>query len=204
MKIPPRTTFSAQVVAIIWSVFVQIATMNGVLGNLPNVCDPDQKDHFSCPNGSTFFSSSIVWGVIGPNRMFGPGSIYRPILLYWIFGAMLPILFWLLTKKFPTSPVKYLNAPVMLGALGWLPPATPLNFSTWALVGLGFNLGIRKRYNEWWTKYNYVTAAGLDSGLIICTLVIFFALTLPGVNVPQWWGNVKVMQTKVSSSLTDC
>jgi OPT family oligopeptide transporter len=203
MKVPPRTTFSAQVVAIIWSVFVQIATMNWVLGNLPNVCDPDQKNHFTCPNGSTFFSSSIVWGVIGPKRMFGPGSIYRPILWYWMLGAMLPILFWLFAKKFPNSVVKYLNAPVMLGALGWLPPATPLNFSTWAFVGLAFNLGVRKRYNEWWSKYNYVTAAGLDSGLIICTLVIFFALTLPEVDVPQWWGNVKVMQTTVSSNLVN-
>ena len=27
----------------------------------------------------------------------------------------------------------------------------------------------------------YLTAAGLDSGLIICTIIIFFAITLPEV-----------------------
>src|ERR1700744_4401528 len=124
MKIPQRTTFSAQVVAIIWAAFVQIATMNWVLGNIENVCEPDQKDHFTCPNGSTFFSSSIVWGVIGPQRMFGPGSIYRPIMWFWLLGLLLPIAFWLLSKKFPTSFLRHLNAPVMLGAMGWLPPAT--------------------------------------------------------------------------------
>lgn len=198
MKVPPRTTFSAQVVAIIWSVFVQIATMNWVLGNIPGACEPDQKNHFTCPNGSTFFSSSIVWGVIGPGRMFGPGSIYRPIMWYWLLGALLPIAFWLFTKKFPKSLARHLNAPVMLGAMSWLPPATPLNFSTWAFVGLTFNYVIRKRYNGWWKTYNYITAAGLDSGLIICTILIFFAITLPGVQVPQWWGNVNVMETMVS------
>lgn len=198
MKIPSRTTFTVQIVAIAWAVFVQVATMNWVLGNIPDICTPEQKSHFTCPNGSAFFSSSIVWGVIGPQRIFGPGSIYRPILLYWLVGAMLPILFWLLTKKFPRSFLIHLNAPVMLGAMGWLPPATPLNFSTWAIVGLTFNYFIRRRFNGWWKTYNYITAAALDSGLIICTIVIFFALTLPGVQSPQWWGNVKVMETLVS------
>jgi hypothetical protein len=40
-----------------------------------------------------------------------------------------------------------------------------------------------------------LTAAALDSGLVISTIVIFFAITLPGVNVPSWWGNVGVFET---------
>ncbi|KAF2664244.1 OPT family small oligopeptide transporter [Microthyrium microscopicum] len=195
MKIPPRTTFSVQIVAIIWSVFVQIATMNWVLANIPLACDPKQESHFTCPNGSTFFSSSIVWGVIGPARMFGPGSIYRPILWFWLLGALLPIAFCLLTKKFPRSFVRHLNAPVMLGAMGWLPPATPLNFSSWAIVGLIFNYWVRRRWSGWWKTYNYITAAALDTGLVLCTIVIFFAITLPGAKPPKWWGNTTVMET---------
>jgi hypothetical protein len=91
----------------------------------------------------------------------------------------------------------------MLGAMGWLPPATPLNFSTWAFVGLVFNYGIRNKYNGWWKSYNYITAAGLDSGLIICTILIFLTLTLTGTDVPQWWGNVKVMETRVSMTWSE-
>lgn len=82
--------------------------------------------------------------------------------------------------------------------MAWLPPATPLNFSTWAFVGLTFNWWIRRRWNGWWKTYNYITAAGIDVGLIVCTLIIFFAFTLPGISVPQWWGNVKVFETLVS------
>lgn len=85
----------------------------------------------------------------------------------------------------------------MLGAMGWLPPATPLSFSTWALFGLLFNYVIKNRWRGWWHRYNFVTAAGLDAGLIISTIVIFFAITLPGVEIPQWWGNVDVYNTLV-------
>ena len=79
--------------------------------------------------------------------------------------------------------------------MAWLPPATPLSFSSWAIVGLIFNYWIRKRWNGWWSNYNYITAAALDSGLIICTIVIFLAITLPNVTAPQWWGNVDVFNT---------
>ncbi len=53
-----------------------------------------------------------------------------------------------------------------------------------------FNGFIRRRFTGWWGKYNYVTSAGLDTGLYISTLVIFFALILPQqVNPPQWFMN---------------
>ncbi|KMP05660.1 oligopeptide transporter 4 [Coccidioides immitis RMSCC 2394] len=189
MKVPPKTTFTCQVGATIWAVFVQIAVMNWTLGNIENVCTPDQPAHFTCPNGKTFFSSSIVWGVIGPQRMFGPGSIYSSIQWYWLIGAALPVVFYVLIRLFPRSPARFLNAPVMLGAMNWLPPATPLSFSSWAIVGLIFNYWIRRKWSGWWHQYNYVTAAALDSGLVIATIVIFFAITFPGVSLPNWWGN---------------
>lgn len=76
--------------------------------------------------------------------------------------------------------------------------ATPLSFSTWVFFGLLFNHVIRKRFAGWWHTYNYITAAALDSGLVISTIIIFFAITLPGVDIPQWWGNVKIYETTVS------
>ncbi|KAI1872107.1 uncharacterized protein JN550_004310 [Neoarthrinium moseri] len=195
MKIPPKTTFWCQVVASIWAVIVQIATMNWTLGNIPNCCAANQPAKFSCPNGKTFFSSSIVWGVIGPQRMFGTGSIYSHFNWFWLIGATLPLIIWVCTRKLHLGFARHLNAPVMLGAMGWLPPATPLSFSSWGLFGLLFNHVIKNRYRGWWHNYNFVTAAGLDAGLIISTIVIFFAITLPGVTIPQWWGNVDVFNT---------
>ncbi|KAI1077261.1 OPT family small oligopeptide transporter [Whalleya microplaca] len=201
MKVPPKITFWCQVVASIWAVFVQIAVMNWTLGTIPDVCSNTQKDHFSCPNGRAFFSSSIVWGVIGPQRMFGRGSLYVNFNWFWLIGAGLPVVFWFLVRKMRINIARHLNAPVMLGAMGWLPPATPLSFWAWGIVGLVFNYGIRKKFAGWWRTYNYVTAAGLDAGLILSTIVIFFAITLPNVTIPQWWGNVDVFNN-VDSSYT--
>ncbi|KAI1498304.1 OPT family small oligopeptide transporter [Biscogniauxia marginata] len=195
MKIPPRITFWCQVVATIWAVFVQIAVMNWTLGNIPAVCESTQPAHFTCPNGRAFFSSSIVWGVIGPQRMFGPGSVYVNFNWFWLIGACFPVLLWGLIRKLGISSARHFSAPIMLGAMAWLPPATPLSFSSWGITGLVFNYGIRKTFKGWWRTYNYVTAAGLDAGLILSTIVIFFAITLPGVTIPQWWGNVDVMNT---------
>jgi OPT family oligopeptide transporter len=195
MKLPPRITYWCQIIASIWACFVQVAVMNWALGNIENVCQPHQTAAFTCPNGKTFFSSSIVWGVIGPQRMFGTGSTYHAVQYFWLLGALLPIAFYILVRIWPRSSLRFLNAPVMLGAMAWLPPATPLSFSTWVMFGLLFNYYIRKRWGGWWQNYNYITAAALDSGLVLSTIVIFFAITLPNVTIPQWWGNVAIYET---------
>lgn len=162
----------------------------------------DQPAKFSCPNGRTFFSSSIVWGVIGPTRMFGAGSIYQYFNVFWVIGAILPCIFYAFLKCGGRLAWvgRNLHAPIMLGAMGWLPPATPLSFSTWGIFALLFNYVIRKRFHGWWSTYNYITAAALDAGLVLSTIVIFFAITLPGVTIPQWWGNVGVYETMVSQN----
>lgn len=132
--------------------------------------------------------------------MFGSGSIYVKFNWFWLVGAGLPVLLWVLIRKLRVPHAHHFNAPIMLGAMSWLPPATPLSFSTWAIFGLIFNCWIKKRWNGWWRTYNYLTAAGLDAGLVISTAVIFFAITLPNVKIPQWWGNVDIYNTVVSIS----
>jgi len=54
---------------------------------------------------------------------------------------------------------------------------------------------IRKRYFGWWSRLNYLTSSGLDLGLALSTLFIFFAFTLNGIEAPVWWGNTIVSAT---------
>lgn len=131
--------------------------------------------------------------------MFGPGSMYVNFNWFWLIGAVTPVILWVLGRKMKIGLARHLNAPILFGAMAWLPPATPISFSTWAFWGLVFNYGIRKKFNGWWRTYNYVTAAALDAGLILSTIVIFFAITMSGVTIPQWWGNVDVYNTVVSA-----
>ncbi|PHH69389.1 hypothetical protein CDD80_6780 [Ophiocordyceps camponoti-rufipedis] len=194
MKVPPRITFWCQVVATVWAVFVQVAVMNWTLGHVNGVCENMQPDHFSCPNGRAFFSATVVWGLVGPRRLFGVGGMYAHLNWFWLLGAALPLLLYRLARLPAMQFVSRLRAPVMLGAMAWLPPGTPLSYSTWAIVGLVFNGWIRKRWKAWWMTYNYTTAAALDSGLILATVVVFFAITWPGREL-RWWGNVAVFDT---------
>lgn len=76
MKIPPRSMFYAQFFAVVWLSIVQIATYNFLRGNIEGVCTATQKQGITCPNAKTFFNASVIWGVVGPKRMFSSGALY--------------------------------------------------------------------------------------------------------------------------------
>lgn len=197
MKIPPRVTFSAQIVACLWSSLVQIATMNWALGAIKDVCDQSQVNHYSCPNGRVFFNASVIWGVIGPARIFSIGQLYSPMMWFFLAGAIFPVIIYFAARTWPKSPIKYLSAPIIFGGAGLIPPATPLNYLSWGIVGFIFNKWIRNRFRGWWMQYNYVVSAGLDVGLALCTILIFLTLNLTGTSFPDWWG------TTITSSTMD-
>lgn len=186
----PRVTFTAQVSACLWSCIVQVAVFNWALGSIDGICDADQPNNYTCPGASVFFTASVVWGVIGPGRIFGPGGIYSSLQYYWLLGAALPVITWFAARRFPRSSLRYLHWPLIFGGSGQIPPATVYIYLCWGAVGIFFNGFLKRKFRGWWAKYNYITSAGLDTGLYIATLLIFFALVLPQkVNPPQWFMN---------------
>ncbi|PNP38606.1 hypothetical protein TGAMA5MH_09477 [Trichoderma gamsii] len=195
MKIPPRTMFMAQVVATTYSCIIQVLVLNMALNIIPDVCDEQQPERFTCPGGRVFYSASVIWGLIGPGRIFSPGQIYSGLFLFFIVGAITPVIIYYLAKRNPKSPVKYLIAPLLFGGPGAIPPATPLNYFSWGIVGFVFQFWIKKRHFRWWSRSNFLTSSGLDLGLALATLFIFFALTMQGIDPPKWWGNDVVTTT---------
>lgn len=75
MKIPPRVMFLAQTISSIVGAFVCVGVQQWMFANIEDFCSPTQKDHFTCPGVSTFTSASIIWGGIGPQRVFSAGSL---------------------------------------------------------------------------------------------------------------------------------
>ncbi|KAF2709743.1 small oligopeptide transporter [Pleomassaria siparia CBS 279.74] len=193
MKIPPRTMFTAQVVATTFSGFIQIAVLNFALNNIEDICEIDQKQRFSCPGGRVFFSASVIWGLLGPGRIFSPGQIYSPLLWFFPAGILVTIIMHFVSKKF--KPFRYAMVPIIFGGGQAIPPASPMNYLTWGIVGWFFQKYIRTRNFRWWARLNYLTAVGLDTGLAISTLTIFFIFTINKINPPQWWGNTVVSST---------
>lgn len=75
IKIPPRTMFAAQSFAVIWLSIVQVCTYNFLRGNIREICTENQAQGLTCPNARTFYNASVIWGVIGPRRVFGAGGM---------------------------------------------------------------------------------------------------------------------------------
>lgn len=140
-------------------------------------------------------TASVIWGLIGPARIFSPGQIYSALFWFFGLGAIAPIIFYFGARKWPASPIKYLMAPLIFGGAGSIPPATPLNYLSWGLVGYIFQKVIRQKYFGWWSRLNYLTSSGLDLGLALSTLFIFFAFTMNNIEGPVWWGNTIVSAT---------
>lgn len=195
MKIKPKVIFWAQVISSVWGAIVQVAVLRWSYGNIHNLCQPHQTDNYTCPNGRVFFNASIIWGAIGPERQFSHGQIYYGLLFFFIIGAVMPLLSWLVLKKWPKSPIGWVHWPVFFGGTGYIPPATAYNYSSYCTVGLFFGWWVKRKWFHWWSKYNYSLSAGLDLGLAWCLLLIFLCLNLTNSEFPSWWGNTFTAST---------
>ncbi|KAK4237105.1 OPT oligopeptide transporter protein-domain-containing protein [Achaetomium macrosporum] len=189
MKIPPRILFAVQIVATVISSVTQIAVLNWMFAHIPGLCTPNAINGFTCPIARVHFNGSILWGVVGPAEFFGPGATYRPLVWAFAVGAVLPIPLWLYGRRRRDSLVRKINLPVLFGSLGWIPPATGLNFSVWAVVCYVFNYLVKRRAPRWWAKYTMTVSAALDSGLAFGIVVVFFGFVYPGLMKGfSWWG----------------
>jgi hypothetical protein len=127
--------------------------------------------------------------------VFSPGAIYSGLLFFFVIGAVTPIAIYFYVKKRPKSPARFLIAPLIFGGTGAMPPATPLNYLSWGFVGFVFQYWIKKRHFGWWSRLNFLTSSGLDLGLALASIFIFFAFTYNGIGPPKWWGNTVVDTT---------
>ncbi|KAG0650296.1 Glutathione transporter 1 [Hyphodiscus hymeniophilus] len=189
MKIPPRILFLVQMSATIVSSLTQIGVMNWMFTNVPNICTPQAINGFTCPLARVHFNGSILWGVVGPGEFFGPNATYHILVYCFPIGAVAPIILWLYARNRKGNIIRKINLPVLFGSLSWIPPATGLNFSVWALVCYIFNFVIRRRASAWWAKYTMTLSAALDSGLAFGVVVVFFGFVFPGLmDGFKWWG----------------
>ncbi|KAI9166129.1 hypothetical protein LWI28_026703 [Acer negundo] len=191
MKIPPRCMYTAQLVGTLVAGVVNLGVAWWMLENIENICDvealhPDSQ--WTCPKYKVTFDASVIWGLIGPERLFGYGGMYRNLVWLFLIGAVLPVPVWLLSKIFPDKKwIRLINIPVLSFGFGGMPPATPTNIASWLLTGAIFNYLVFRYNKRWWQKYNYVLSAALDAGTAFMGVLLFLALQNEGVNL-KWWG----------------
>ncbi|KAI3969485.1 hypothetical protein MKX01_020046 [Papaver californicum] len=191
MKIPPKCMYTAQLAGTIIAGIVNLGVAWWMLGSIENICDVDAlhpDSPWTCPKYKVTFDASVIWGLIGPRRLFGPGGLYRNLVWLFLVGAVLPVPIWVMSKIFPEKKwIPLINIPVISYGFAGMPPATPTNIASWLFTGMMFNYFVFKYRKGWWQKYNYVLSAALDAGTAFMGVLLFFALQNQKLNL-KWWG----------------
>lgn len=188
MKIPPKTMFMAQVVGTLIAGVVYLSTAWWLMETIPDICETTSSV-WTCPSDTVFYDASVIWGLIGPRRIFGDEGTYEAINWFFLGGAIAPILVWLAHKAFPEQEwISLINMPVLIGATGYMPPATAVNYTTWIIAGFLSGFVVYRYRPELWKKYNYVLSGALDAGLAFMGVLLYLCLGLESIDL-DWWGN---------------
>ncbi|KAJ3901475.1 OPT oligopeptide transporter [Lentinula edodes] len=198
-KIPPRVTFAAQMLgSIIGSICNYTMMITIVNANREVLKDPTGTRIWSGWIIQSTNSASVAMGALGKELFtFGKPSGYWIIPFAMFIGIFIPFPFWIVYKytkqgSWINRTMKYLNFPIILLYMGWLPFS--VNGQWWSCVIIGFasQWWIRTRRARWFVKYNYLLSAALDGGSQIILFILSFAVFGAGGNsiaFPFWWGN---------------
>ncbi|KAK9455001.1 OPT oligopeptide transporter protein-domain-containing protein [Dipodascopsis uninucleata] len=185
-KLPPRSVFRAQIYATIIQVFVTTGALDFLLYNVENFCSYEQASKFTCPFAHTLYSDTLLFSVIGPTRTFD--QLYPAIKYMFLVGAVMSVVFWYLRKTYPN--IFYTFHPILVLG-GFLRYGSTYNLTYYTpgfYMAFVFNYYIRRRYLDWWSKYNYILQSAITAGVAFCGILIFFALQYHPKSL-IWWGN---------------
>ncbi|KAG9018626.1 hypothetical protein FRB90_011112 [Tulasnella sp. 427] len=136
IKCGHKPVFWVQIAGGLIGLFTQLLVKELLFRNIGDICDPDQPMGLTCPVSSTMYTASIVWGLIGPARQFGKGSVYSVLPYAALVGAIVPIPLWLWIKRHPASKLRYIHIPLVIAGPMLIPPAGGINYSSWFVIGL--------------------------------------------------------------------
>ncbi|MBA0713664.1 hypothetical protein Golax_012684, partial [Gossypium laxum] len=161
MKIPPQSMFMAQVSSL-FTILKNIDLLKNfgvhhncmvAHGKIPHLCDtsllpPDSP--WTCPMDRVFFDVSVIWGFVGPRRIFGTKGEYSNVNWFFLSGAVAPLLVWLAHNAYPNKQwIHLIQMPVLLGSTAMMPPATTVNFRSRFIISFVSGYVIFKYRLDW-------------------------------------------------------
>ncbi|CAI6922735.1 ANM_collapsed_G0059280.mRNA.1.CDS.1 [Saccharomyces cerevisiae] len=185
-KIPPMALFRGQCVIVLIQIFVNLGVLNWQISNIKDFCTPHQNAKFTCPDAVTYYNASVVWGAIGPKRIFN--HIYPIFKWCWLIGACIGIFFgvW---KRWGKFYPRYFDPMLFVGGMvNMSPPYNLMYYTSGMIVSYISQYYMKRHHLNLWEKYNYVLSAGFSTGLVLSAIIIFFAVQYKDTAF-NWWGN---------------
>ncbi|KAI5958447.1 uncharacterized protein KGF55_005790 [Candida pseudojiufengensis] len=186
VKVPPRAMFRCQMLSVFISSFVGLGVLNFQIKNIPNYCSPTNTQKFTCPNSTVFYNASILWGVIGPRKVFG--GLYPVLQWCFLIGFLLAFPCIAFKVYAPKKYTKYFQPTLVIGGFLYFAPYNLSFYTMGVYFSIFFMWYLKSRYSAWWQKYNYLLSSGMDSGVAFSAIIIFFAVQYKEYAL-NWWGN---------------
>ncbi|KAI5065225.1 hypothetical protein GOP47_0019920 [Adiantum capillus-veneris] len=192
MKIPPRSMFIVQGLGTVIAALVNVIVSWWMLNSIDNICDTSKLPSgspWTCPSDRVFYNASVIWGLVGPKRIFGPEGKYKDLNWFFLGGALVPVIVWLVHKwQLHLKWISLINIAIILNGATVLPPASSVNMIVWFIVGFIFNFYMARFRKQWWRRYNYVLSAALDAGTAFMGVLLYVCLGIEGISL-NWAGN---------------
>src|SRR5690349_7790543 len=58
-----------------------------MIGHIPDLCKSTNKARFTCNGAKVVYNASLIWGTIGPQRMFQAGQVYSSLMYFFAIGV---------------------------------------------------------------------------------------------------------------------
>jgi OPT family oligopeptide transporter len=186
MKIPPRVLFSVQIV----SCLVTSAVSAGVQYYFYAA-----QQYYNQPGAYVFTSqfdlTNVGSAIANSTNFFDPSmSENRNFLWSLLIGAVLPIPFWLASRRYQWCHLVHI--PLTLATVSWIPLVDTGTLLTWLVIGF---VGTAIARKECWKRHLYLVSAALDAGMYLSLAVIGGPLVNYNTNFPTWWGTGGVSGT---------
>ncbi|KAH6661498.1 oligopeptide transporter 8 [Plectosphaerella plurivora] len=197
LKIPWRTMFLIQTYGSLFGTALNYVIMNTITKNQREILlDPLGNQVWSGRKIQSLNTTAVTWSMAKYVYGFKNGG-YGIVPLSMLIGACIPVILWLIHKKYKTIygwEVRKLVLPVVLHNASDTTSGTTSVLWSQIATGIWSQWYMRLRHPAWFGKYNYIAGGGLDAGAKIMMFILTFAVaggsgrTVP---FPTWWGNPK-------------
>ncbi|KAF8176072.1 OPT oligopeptide transporter [Pholiota molesta] len=175
-KLPPRVTFTIQVIGTIIGGLLNFVIMKTVLNAQRDVLRSVQGTNvWSGQQVQSYNSDAIAWGALG-TPLYATGTRYGFVPYMLLVGLLFPIPPWLLHRKYPKFGFNYVFTPILVAELGFLSVGINSSVFTSFVLAVFSQYYLRKYRATWFRKYNFLLSAALDGGTSVMIFVYTFAV----------------------------
>ncbi|KAF7557926.1 hypothetical protein G7Z17_g298 [Cylindrodendrum hubeiense] len=195
LKIPWRTMFLLQTYGSILGSALNYVIMDSIVTSRRDILlDPIGNQVWSGQKIQSLNSNAVTWSMAKYVYGFGEGG-YGWIPLSILFGAAIPLIHWLVSRRWPKIlgwEVRKLVSPVIFHNASLTTAGTTSVIWSQIATGLFSQYFMRLKHPAWFGKYNYIVGGGLDAGAKVMMFILTFSVfggSGDEVSFPTWWGN---------------